>query len=348
MTQIDLIQTHLIHTQCLSDLLPMSIHLDAKGEIVSTGPTLRRLIGVAHHFDQAFQIDRPREVTNGFAGLGPALHKGGRIFLRLQEYPTTVLRGQGVCTPAGGALLNLGFGVGLSDAVRDFHLTDADFSPSDLALELLFLHEANAAVQGELSRFNLHLEEARKAAEVQAYTDPLTGLYNRRGLDVGLGTALLEADKLPFAVGHLDLDYFKQVNDRHGHAAGDLVLQRVAKILRDETRSCDTAARVGGDEFVLILPTPGPAANLMKLGKRIIKRIEEPILFEGESVHVSASIGFAESSFYTEPDAATILADADTALYRAKKAGRSRAHLFGAGEESWISIASSPAKGGGL
>ncbi|AGT09407.1 GGDEF domain-containing protein [Paracoccus aminophilus] len=324
-----MIHPEFIHTTSVSLLLPMSLHLSPEGEILTTGPTLRRLIGNARHFDMAFSIDRPRQITTGFSGLHPVLQEGGRIFLRLTAHPETIIRGHGILMGNGAALLNFGFGVGLSDAVRNFKLSDADFAPSDLALELLFLHEANVAVQGELSRFNLNLEEARKAAEVQAYTDPLTGLYNRRGLDVALGTALREAEKLPFAVGHVDLDHFKEANDQYGHAAGDLVLQRVAKILREETRSCDTAARVGGDEFVLILPSPGASPNLLKLARRIITRIEEGVCFEGQQLHVSASIGFSESSFYASPESARMLADADTALYQAKKEGRARAVLYG-------------------
>ncbi len=312
----------------LTQLLPMGLTLSAAGVVVSVGATLRRIIGERRHFDEIFTIDRPKNVSAGFAALRPCLGRADRLALRPIAHPQTVLRGSGILLEQGGAFLNLGFGVGLPEAVRLFRLTDADFSPSELAMELLFLHEANSAVQNELARFNLHLEEARKAAEVQAYTDPLTSLYNRRGMDVALNTALLDCGSMPFAVAHVDLDLFKKVNDSLGHAAGDLVLQSVAKILRSEIRSCDTAARVGGDEFVLILPGPGVPAALASLARRIIDRIEEPLSFEGQPIRISASIGMAISSQYAEPNSVTMLADADSALYHAKRLGRGRAELY--------------------
>lgn len=312
----------------ISSLLPMSLHLAGDGSILSSGRTLRRIIGDHRHFDRAFAVDRPRDVTGGFAGLTKVLVGGGRLFLRPRTHPVTVLRGEGVLLQNGNALLNLGFGTGLPEAVGDFALTDADFSPADLAMELLFLYEANAAVQRELARFNMNLEDARLAAEVQAYTDSLTGLYNRRGFEIALGAPMREIPPVPFALAHLDLDLFKEVNDRLGHAAGDLVLQKVADILRDETRTCDTVARIGGDEFVLILPASRGPDHLLKLARRIISRIEEPLQINLDEVRVSASIGITESLLYPDPDPAEMLADADFALYSAKKTGRGRAVLY--------------------
>lgn len=318
----------LLDIRRMTQLLPMSVFLSTDGRVLGAGATIRRIIGEKAHFDDIFIVDRPKEVSGGFSGLLPCLGRSGRLTLRPIAHPQTLLRGSGVLLDSGGAILNLGFGVGLPEAVRLFRLTDADFSPSELAMELLFLHEANSAVQNELARFNLHLEEARKAAEVQAYTDPLTGLYNRRGMDVAINTALLDCERMPFAVAHIDLDLFKKVNDSLGHAAGDLVLQSVAKILRSEIRSCDTAARVGGDEFVLILPGPGVPAALSGLARRIIDRIEKPLSFEGQPIRISASIGMTISSQYSEPNSVTMLADADSALYYAKRLGRGRAELY--------------------
>lgn len=317
-----------ISFEAMVRLLPMSLHLGPDGAIRHAGSTVRRLIQGRTEFNLAFMIDRPRDITDGFSGLARALPEINRLFLRLRDHPGTVLRGHGVTLPDGGIVLNLGFGVGLPDAVRHFALTDTDFTPSDLAMELLFLHEANTAVQSELANFSQHMENARRIAEVQAYTDPLTGVNNRRGLEVALDIAVCDAGQMQFSVAHLDLDHFKEVNDRLGHAAGDEVLQRVASILREETRATDTVSRIGGDEFTLILAAPRGSEHLRKFGERIISRIEQPMVIMGQDVRISASMGITESRSYAEPDAARMLLDADTALYAAKNAGRGCAVLF--------------------
>lgn len=308
-------------------LLPLSLVVSAEGEILSAGPTLRRIIGKLRYFDEVFVIERPGSGIGG-AGLPDLLKSGKRFFLSLRAHRETTLRGHGIPLDDGAGLINLGFGVGLPEAVRRFGLTDADFAPSDLAMELLFLHEANAAVQAELAAFSHELEDARNHAEAQAYTDPLTGLYNRRGLDVALNAALREAATQPFALAHIDLDFFKEVNDRHGHAAGDAVLVEVGRILREELRSGDTAARIGGDEFVLVLASSVEDEHLLKIAERIIARIEGGMEFGGQTLSVSGSIGLTASGDYFAPQARQMLADADAALYQAKHFGKGRAQLF--------------------
>ncbi len=312
----------------IARLLPMSVLANQSGQILAAGLTMKRLISDKKEFLNSFSIERPKYDDESFREIYNRTCKGERLFVRLTQHPDTVLRGHGAALNSEIILFNFGFGTGLSDAVRSLLLTDADFAPSDLAMELLFLHEANVAVQGELARFNLHLEEARKAAEVQAYTDPLTELYNRRGLDVALNSALRESEHSPFALAHIDLDHFKAVNDSFGHAAGDFVLQNVAKILRQETRSCDTVARVGGDEFVLILPGPRNEASLLKLGQRMISRIEETMTYQETQLKISASMGVSLSGDRSDYDAARMLRDADDALYRAKNSGRGQVSIF--------------------
>ncbi len=321
-----------IDAASLAMLLPMSLQVLPDGAITLAGVTLRKMMGAGARFDEVFTIDRPRHLPEGFGSLLAAVGNGQRIFLRLRKHSRTVLRGHGVSLGHDGVLLNLGFGIGLTEAVREFALTDADFAPSELAMELLFLHEANAAVQQQLAKFTHQLEEARLAAQEQAYTDPLTGLYNRRGLEVTLSLASRNLQSLPFAIAHLDLDHFKQVNDRFGHPAGDAVLQHVARILREETRASDTSVRLGGDEFALILPLTCSDRDLVRLAQRIIARIEQPITVAGRAISISASIGITESHYYRAPEAAQMLSDADSALYIAKFSGRGRAVLHGAPE----------------
>lgn len=320
-------QGNIIYPCGISRILPMSIQVNHNGEVLEAGATMRRLISNEVNFCDIFLIERPFKFAGGFREIYQNITNCERLMVRLSRNPGTVLRGSGAALSDEIFLFNFGFGSGLSEAVRVLKLSDADFSPSDLAMELLFLNEANLAVQNELARFNLHLEEAKKAAEVQAYTDPLTGLYNRRGLDVALNSAIREAEHLPFALAHIDLDYFKMVNDKYGHAAGDHVLKKVAKILRQETRSCDTVARVGGDEFVLVLPGQSHEGALQRLGERMISRIEQDIEYGESKLKISASIGVSVSSSRPDYDAESMLSDADEALYSAKNAGRGRVDI---------------------
>ncbi len=120
------------------------------------------------------------------------------------------------------------------------------------------------------------------------------------------------------------LDFFKSINDTLGHAAGDHVLAETANILREETRKFDTVARVGGDEFVMILRGGNDADRVARIGARIISELERPILFEGQPCRISGSIGATLSDTYAVPDADRMHADADEALYAAKQAGRNR------------------------
>lgn len=149
-----------------------------------------------------------------------------------------------VPTLDGGAFLNLSFGIGVAEAVRRHALTVEDFAATDLTVEMLYLVEAKTAVMDELRNLNRRLQGAKVAAEEQALTDQLTGLRNRRALDLQM-KALIRLGA-SFGLMHIDLDFFKQVNDTLGHAAGDHVLREVARVLTQETRATDMAARVGG------------------------------------------------------------------------------------------------------
>jgi diguanylate cyclase (GGDEF)-like protein len=125
----------------------------------------------------------------------------------------------------------------------------------------------------------------------------------------------------------VDLDFFKAVNDTLGHAAGDHVLQQVARVLVEETRADDTVARTGGDEFVLIFDGLRERQKLSDIAARIIARLSEPIPFQGELCRISASIGIAIWGGGAPADHKQLLTDADLALYASKHQGRAR-HMF--------------------
>lgn len=317
-------------------LMPMHLLITRSGEMLSTGPTLRKLLQPqVRNVADSFANGRPGATGDLVAAIEAAALRDERLFLRMRQPPFLNLRGHAVATGDDSLLLNLGFGIGLPDAVRSARLTDRDFAPPELAMELLFMHEAVGGVLGELSHFNTQLEAARDAAEVQAHTDALTGLCNRRGLEIALANArrpvrqrATSERRAGFALAHVDLDHFKQVNDLLGHAAGDRVLCHVAKVLGEVTRSDDTAARIGGDEFVLVLHGIEDPATLERLSRRIIAGIEAAECGQPGGPHVSASIGIVLSGNYRNLPVERMLADADAALYRSKRDGRGRVTIL--------------------
>lgn len=181
--------------------------------------------------------------------------------------------------------------------------------------------------------WNIH-EKARagekaliERLEQLAHHDPLTGLPNRGLFDQRLADALRHADGTGEPVGLLmvDIDGLKQVNDLHGHASGDLLLQVAAKRLQRCTRQTDTVARLGGDEFAVVLPGTGHMLAA-RTAQRIIESMSEPTPMGGDGVAVGASAGVAVSSPGQSPD--QLLKDADQALYSAKRGGRGRYTVF--------------------
>lgn len=319
-----------LEADALDILMPLHVRLDAKGRIASVGPTMRKLTRDNQlrggRFFQAFELRRPGNVRD-IAAL--AAHAGRRLQLNLRRADPP-LSFRGVALPlaeGGGMLVNLSFGVNVLDAVRDYGLTDADFSPADLAVEMLYLVEAKTAVTDELRNLNQRLAEAKAEAETKAMTDPLTALANRRAAKLHL--TALDAAARPFGLMNIDLDLFKAVNDRFGHDAGDHVLAAVAQVLRAETRKGDLVARLGGDEFMLAFPGITDGDELKRIACRMIERISEPIAYHGKQCQVSASVGISISDSYTRPWLEKMLRDADIALYASKRAGRGRVRLFG-------------------
>jgi diguanylate cyclase (GGDEF)-like protein len=177
-------------------------------------------------------------------------------------------------------------------------------------------------------------ERKRLEAELRelASTDALTGLPNRRQFMLQLEGEIERVRRgstREACVLMLDLDHFKRVNDRHGHAMGDSLLRHFAHLLRDELRTTDTAGRMGGEEFAVILP----GSNLMAaqtFAQRLCDRLAaEPLAVGPARVEATVSIGIAAiAASDATPDA--VLLRADEALYRAKTEGRNRVQLAGA------------------
>lgn len=149
-------------------------------------------------------------------------------------------------------------------------------------------------------------------------TDPLTGARNRRALDEALDTMFAMKGRYdqPFSVALFDIDFFKSINDEHGHLCGDRVLRAVAGLLADTARTTDIVARYGGEEFVVLMPQTD-LAGAQLLSGRLREQVENNVFVD---VKVTVSAGVAEARH--GEDAHTLLARADKALYRAKDAGR--------------------------
>ena len=165
--------------------------------------------------------------------------------------------------------------------------------------------------------------------EHQAYHDALTGLPNRRLFRDRLTIALAHARRLdtPVAVVFLDLDRFKDVNDTLGHSFGDELLKAVAIRLKTALRQEDSIARMGGDEFTILIANLKTPDDALKIGQKILDVVAQPMRIEGNEVFITTSIGIA--LFPSDGDTAeALLKNADHAMYRAKEAGPNLVQLF--------------------
>jgi diguanylate cyclase (GGDEF)-like protein len=187
-----------------------------------------------------------------------------------------------------------------------------------------------------LERMNAQLEDtvAARTAELQAMLmrDVLTGLPNRRALMQVLPEALSRAARVerPCAVLFIDMDGFKQINDTRGHEEGDELLRRFGKRLLDSIRETDVAARLAGDEFVVVLELLKDARDAEDKAHVLLDQLSRPYVLPSGGVTVGVSIGVALQLPHEPQDAASLLARADQAMYEAKRKGKGRVALSAA------------------
>ena len=180
---------------------------------------------------------------------------------------------------------------------------------------------------------------AQKATEesltLQAMYDNLTGLPNRYLLDDRLKQVVARSERSgqPFIITTLDLDFFKEVNDTYGHAAGDCVLVELARRLRMGLRSMDTAARLGGDEFIAIYPCESGMEQVTAetVIKRFYENLKPPVMLEDVPYQLRSSVGVAFFPKHAQ-DVATLFECADAALYKAKKNGKNQYAIYDSGD----------------
>ncbi len=204
-------------------------------------------------------------------------------------------------------------------------LSAQSYQPNAYTSEDQYLLEMLAATAA------IAIENSRLLKEIQwlAITDPLTGLYNRRGL---FELAEREVERYrrfgrPFCVYMIDIDHFKQINDTHGHAAGDQVLVGLAKRLKQRIRDIDIIGRYGGEELLVVLPETQLAQGLLA-AERARGHVEQhPIHTEHGEIPVTISVGVAEIDAQIS-DLAALVDRADSAMYAAKQAGRNRVMAY--------------------
>lgn len=308
----------------LNCLCPMHVIVDTNGRILHCGTTLSKVVERAvtgRSFFEVFNLVKPRLVgsSDAFEELD-----GQSIVVDLAQEKAPQLKG--LCARVGDIhVVDFSFGISVVEAVKLYGLTASDFSPTDQTMGMLYLFEAKSLALEEFKRLSSRLEGAKRVAEVEAHTDALTGLLNRRGLENALREALNRRDE--FAVMQLDLDHFKAVNDGLGHAAGDEVLVHVGQILQKETRKHDLLCRNGGDEFTVVLTNISKRKVAEEIGNRIVAEIKKPMTLRSGSCRVSASLGTVLSGSRNASNVSDLLQEADKALYASKAAGRGRQTL---------------------
>ncbi len=193
-----------------------------------------------------------------------------------------------------------------------------------ISAAMLDLNQQLLDTQRALAKTNRHLR--KREAEVEALTrnDALTGVLNRRGLDAALAVEATRQTRLelPLSLVIFDLDHFKQINDGHGHAVGDVVLRAIGQLLRQMARQTDHVARFGGEEFVVLLPMT-TIDDALLFAERLRQAVQELDL--PDSLCVTISLGVTQWQAGDSAESAFVRADG--ALYQAKQGGRNRVAL---------------------
>ena len=198
-----------------------------------------------------------------------------------------------------------------------------------LIIVLLIVYFISKKVNELFNEYISVLEEQKQKLFIKAHTDTLIGLYNREFLKIELKRFLseLKYNNKKLALIFIDIDYFKEINDSHGHDMGDFILKKVAKKLEESVRDIDLVVRFGGDEFIVVLNQINTIDEITSFVNRIINKLKEKIIIEGKKYNITASVGISVAPNDTM-DKNTLIKYADTAMYEAKKAGKDRFRFY--------------------
>jgi diguanylate cyclase (GGDEF)-like protein len=284
--------------------------------------------------DQTVSDDGPVEspVSEGRPWLIVAYGNDRSRHIQLQPAPLTIGRGQEADIVLDDDRVSKVHCIVRVTAQGDVEVTDAGsrngtFVDGNRIERALLLPKSELRIGGTVLRME-HKDPAQVRFEEEmfraAVTDPLTGVPNRRAFEERAAAEVARAQRhgVPVAAVFVDIDHFKQINDTHGHAAGDAVLRDVAQRIASTRRADDVLCRYGGEEFVLLLGYAG-LEQAAACGERIRSQVQaRPVSVESREVPVTVSVGV--SAYRAGDTVASLLGRADAALYRAKSAGRNR------------------------
>jgi diguanylate cyclase (GGDEF)-like protein/PAS domain S-box-containing protein len=203
------------------------------------------------------------------------------------------------------------------------------WSMEDVTAEREADQRVRDALERAVAERTAELQEARARAQHLADHDALTGLPNRRLLEDRLtqALALSHRNRQQTAVMFVDLDRFKTINDSLGHAVGDALLKEISQRLVNQLRTGDTICRIGGDEFVVVLPEIKRSSDVAQVAHKVIEQLSVPVILEERELFVTSSIGIAVFPDDGR-DAETLIRNADAAMYHAKELGRANYQFF--------------------
>ena len=316
----------------LDTILPLRLQVDENGTIVDAGRTFRKLLPneklLGEPLANFLRLKRPRHKLS-YKRISELV--GQKLVFETALGESFTLQAMVIELDAPSHwIINFSLGSDLTDVIERFNLHSKDFCPIDSTIDLMQV----AAMQSELlstSRdLTAKLEASRQDAERRALTDELTKLPNRRGFRQHLKGLCRGDDGEDIALNilHIDLDNFKNINDRYGHAIGDEVLIKAAEIIKSILRPEDFVARTGGDEFVVVLSDDLGLDGSELVAERIVARLSEPFSVDGYTCQIGASVGLNAGTILDLDNLDQLIIDADRALYEAKNSGRGQLRTF--------------------